>query len=1359
MKKFLLLAVIVLGAISAYPQNGVYPGPWMGYNCAGFDGPAQCPVFMPYFYRRDPLYWQSLVVSGNCFTANHCYQVSSAGTDSDRATFLQTQITAAANDCANHGALVLVPAGFGYGAASYFNLPPTNCDAIHWVQIASDHMALLPPQGTRVSSNANMPTLYSVAAESAPGSAFPVIEAVDNPTTPLAAVGGACTAVGGGGSTVPCGWFLSGLEVTQITDTSMELSLLVIGDYCQNIGLGQPYCPITSGMTAKNLTSRFAIDRCYIHPNSDTPAFGTRHAVSSAGSYVSIMDSVIHAALFQPGTDVQGFYSTFGFGPYDIGNSDVEAPTENIFFGGTDPIITGTIPSDIYIHQNYLHKNPAWVVAGSQWLPKDVLESKNSQRLLAEGNILGPSYDFGLNYVSFQLSPRNALGHGPWQAANDTIFRYNLSQNVTGWFAVLGANNSPCQNVDPSVGCNTVPGDYVNVGSMPTVRASVHDNIAESVTGPMIKLSTGSHSAVSAVCPIQPATQDCYVHDISIVHNTLSSIINQPPVPIGGPLTQMALNFSEAPATTPQQDAGYNLTIRDNILPCSDQGSGGCLVNDALLSTSANCTQPTQTCGFALALNAYFTTAHGPVGSFGWIYTGNVIPNVTAEGWVASDIPVMNSDGSTANNFAGSLPATFNNVGFVNWNSGIGGDYHLCYATNIPTAACSGTSTYQDMASDGWGTTTEEGKDPGANVDAVKQWIANVPTGVYTIQPIRTYGPVKGGEKGQLRTWTKFPGYYDIGVADGSGKFDYSQPLSAGALQQVAAGINPMHDLQHDPGQLINLSGANVGILDHDYIATTTNCGFGAVTDSKASWGQEFLLSANNVRSIYMYQGPFVSTSSALPVAPFLGPGNVGWHYKWTSARPGFVNTRFSVDNNCGGDLTFSQFDWRSSNSVYTFDKIPNAAQYPPNMGLGWEDGAWLPVHCGRDSTSYDPGTAMPWLFQTGTVSPVGGWFMDSIAGGVGGVTDNSWVGGSTPGYTMRNCSPVQIASLSRTSNVVTATLSGNLAVPGGNGVGTITIAGGGINTVAPEPGAFDGTFVVQTGSGTSTLTWNQSGANATLGFDPATVYSITTSASDPTHYPITSDFLHVLTDGPFSVNPYSSGYRAAFAGGGQRSEYGTFATTIHPTGTDALIYHACSWIGDLGIRQASGTTGATELANECSNPAAPTMTSGTLASYNHDYGCWDITADGTPKIDITLTHQWTSPILCIHNWNGATPTVAINGVTQIQNVNYVASTNDGSGDPVSSTASGLLVQPLGLPTNGLGGLLALPVGTRIVISAGALSTNGTNVSPGANVAPNARIGPLSFNMGGWWKPSPLSPLLALPRKSEHAGSAAGNLP
>ena len=83
------------------------------------------------------------------------------------------------------------------------------------------------------------------------------------------------------------------------------------------------------------------------------------------------------------------------------------------------------------------------------------------------------------------------------------------------------------------------------------------------------------------------------------------------------------------------------------------------------------------------------------------------------------------------------------------------------------------------------------------------------------------------------------------------------------------------------------------------------------------------------------------------------------------------------------------------------------------------------------------------------------------------------------------SCPVVQsITSITRASGTVTATLAAALTIPGGNGNGIVTVSG-------VTDASYDGTFVVLSGSGTTTLTWAQTGANSSSSGGTAATGSI----------------------------------------------------------------------------------------------------------------------------------------------------------------------------------------------------------------------------------------------------------------------------
>ena len=575
--------------------------------------------------------------------------------------------------------MVNVPSGNTYTTSGHYNLPPTNCDASHWVIIQSDHLALLPAQGNRISaSTANMPTL------STSNFADSVIVAADNPATPLNAVGSACTATGGGASTVPCGYWLAGLDIEDDppnTGTN-QLALLQIGDYC-NIGGGG--CPITSGMSAKNLASRFTIDRCWIHPTQATS--NILHGIRFTASYLAVEDSIVEAHYTQIGGTGQttGISSDFTIGPVDIGNSEIMAVTENMIFGGNDPAITNSVPSDIYIHQNYIHKRPEWfdgVNTGYfETKMRNWIECKNCQRMLVEGNVFDRD-DGNSVSAAFQFTPRNVFGTCTWCVIQDVTIRYNKVSNLSDLVEIIGANGA-------SSGGSTGP-------ELPSKRISLHDNIVENVNditfggnGRIAELLTGD--ATASGCSGTPNSSLCQMSDIIITHNTIAGADG-----VGGGVRNLATLGSNGGASPPaSSDKGFNLVYTNNIVPAG----AFLLSNDA--GTSSN-------------------PISGPFATYwsSFAFDRNVITGIAAACCTTSQFtsPTCNYSGTSGCTGTDALgwAATMSNVGFVNYNSGSGGDYHL-----------STSSIYHNQALDG--------TDVGANVDTVNSYTSGVLQGTPTL--------------------------------------------------------------------------------------------------------------------------------------------------------------------------------------------------------------------------------------------------------------------------------------------------------------------------------------------------------------------------------------------------------------------------------------------------------------------------------------------------------------------------------------------------------------------------------------------------------------------------------------------------
>lgn len=1114
----------------------------------GFDGPAQLPV--NYATAEDltyPAYALTLC------PGPHCYTPSTSGTNMNRGAALQAAINSAAADCSTHGAAVNIPAGFVYDAspANGFLVDQLNCDSSHRVFLQSDHLANLHPQGTRISTLdvVNMPTLTNTQANQN------VLVVVDRPSTPNKGVWIAGLDVRG---TIPrTGGFFTQYGIVAGDDCGV---LAATDSQCTTIS-GNPVVKGTCGTypTVSCFVDRVTVDRSWVHADDDTQDDFV-HGITFTATNMVVRDSIVEG--FSTNKQSNAIYPSGigGWGPTEIWNNEIDGYGEGMLTGDNSSLQPGGYVSDMYIHGNLFNKLTSWLSLHSDL--RSHFECKSGQRFLIEGNVMT---NLPL-YYNFLIFP-TANGQGCF----DITARYNKITNTAEVIQIIGPG-----------------GDSGSGPTLASQRVSFHDNVIENLNGSWMGAGQcvgnnppcGQTNAFVVIDPRDvigsPALCSttgtlCQISSISIRHNSVLGADG----PGNGAKTFVSF-FSSGVTPLPAGSKVLNFNMSDNVGPAGTY----LMVND-----NGDSLHP-----LTNTLNDFLAA--------GYVFDRNVITGIVATGgFTNTDFPspICNYGGgpSCSGTDAIGWAVAMSNIKFVNWNSGISGDYHQCVTSSVPSG-CSTESPYMDTSTDSFNDTTKEGLSPGANVDAVNQMTAGVLTGTYTIQPIYHYGPVQG-QNLEFRQWIKFPGFYDVAVSDGSGKPDNSGHNSV-ADPESWSGMNIFHDLQHDPGGLMNLGGANVGLKDNDYISSGTNCGTGIIGDSKALYGQVTLISANNVRAIVKYRGPFVGNGSPQPPVNPANPMALAWDYIWSFYRPGFVNTRFSVDNNCGSAVSFSTWQPRMSSTVYTYDAITNAQQYPPSYGQGWLDAAWNLTHCGVPPPSYDPGTQVPWGFLGST-----GWMMHSI---------------------------------------------------------------------------------------TSSTTLGQYAAGLTPGF--------TNKCGSATQYPVTAEFLNVEFDQ--SSASASGNLQTEDAGGGERSSLQAPAITINPTGNDAQVERSCGWYGDLSIRN---STNAAELVAECQSPSNPTMNAGTSPSFDHDHGCWNMTADSTPKVDFTLTHTWTSPVLCISGWNGSTPSISVGGVTQTANVNYVCSTNDGSGDPISNGTSGLLCQLVGLPTNGSGGMVQLPASTHIVIMTG----------------------------------------------------------
>jgi hypothetical protein len=185
--------------------------------------------------------------------------------------------------------------------------------------------------------------------------------------------------------------------------------------------------------TLASVPHDLVIDRSYVH---GSPTLNLSRCVALNSAYSAVIDSYL-SECHQVGADAQAVGGWNGPGPFKIVNNYLEGSTENIMFGGADPSIPDLIPSDIEIRHNHVTKPLAW--RGGSWQIKNLLELKNAQRVLIEGNVFENNWLQAQDGSAMQLQSTNQSGAAPWSRTWDVTLRSNIVRNTGGGIVIAGA--------------------------------------------------------------------------------------------------------------------------------------------------------------------------------------------------------------------------------------------------------------------------------------------------------------------------------------------------------------------------------------------------------------------------------------------------------------------------------------------------------------------------------------------------------------------------------------------------------------------------------------------------------------------------------------------------------------------------------------------------------------------------------------------------------------------------------------------------------------------------------------------------------------------------------------------------------
>lgn len=253
-----------------------------------------------------------------------------------------------------------------------------------------------------------------------------------------------------------------------------------------------------NGQTSMLLTPHhFILDRNYIHGRS---ADNIRRCVL-ANVYQVVFHSNWISGCHDGGGDSQAILNYNGGREQLIENNYLEAGHEILIWGAADPADSSMVPADITVRRNHFFRPNTWrcltcpggYTAGIQWQVKNLIESKNVQRLLIEDNVFQNDWSDAQQYA-FNFKSENQNCSAPYTQTADLTMRYNLILNVgSGW------------NLIGKVGA---------CAAVPAARYYIHDNWIK-------RDSMNVYPYTSEGVAFQLSTTE----DLIITHNTVGNAV------------------------------------------------------------------------------------------------------------------------------------------------------------------------------------------------------------------------------------------------------------------------------------------------------------------------------------------------------------------------------------------------------------------------------------------------------------------------------------------------------------------------------------------------------------------------------------------------------------------------------------------------------------------------------------------------------------------------------------------------------------------------------------------------------------------------------------------------------------------
>jgi hypothetical protein len=184
--------------------------------------------------------------------------------------------------------------------------------------------------------------------------------------------------------------------------------------------------------TLGSVPHHLILDRLYIRGDANV---GQKRGVALNSAHTDVLNSHI-SDIKSASQDSQAIGGWNGPGPFNIVNNYLEGAGENVMFGGADPKIPNLVPSDIVMRRNHFSKPLTW--RSQHWIVKNLLELKNAQRVVVEGNLFENNWLAAQSGYAILLKSVNQDGTAPWSVVQDVKFINNVIRHVSSAFNILG---------------------------------------------------------------------------------------------------------------------------------------------------------------------------------------------------------------------------------------------------------------------------------------------------------------------------------------------------------------------------------------------------------------------------------------------------------------------------------------------------------------------------------------------------------------------------------------------------------------------------------------------------------------------------------------------------------------------------------------------------------------------------------------------------------------------------------------------------------------------------------------------------------------------------------------------------------